>query len=191
MSDDFKNRKQTRLTGYDYSQNGVYFVTMCTQNRECIFGDVVDGKMVLNDWGMVAKEEWEKSSTIRQDVIPGPHVVMPNHFHGIIDIVGVGCADPKLKNHDQKSRKIIEQILQINGRAQRAPTGNTKLGAFVGGFKSVVTRRIREIQSDDLIKIWQRNYHEHIVRNDDEYGRVCEYIHSNPKNWNKDEENPA
>ena len=82
------NRRSTRLKGYDYSLPGLYFVTICTQNRVCLFGEVTDGNTILNRWGRIARDQWQKTETIRDNVALEAFVVMPNHVHGIIQIVG-------------------------------------------------------------------------------------------------------
>jgi REP element-mobilizing transposase RayT len=194
VSSDFKNRKQLRLSGYDYSQNGVYFVTMCTQNRECIFGDVFDGKMVLNDAGKMIHDVWNEIPLFYLGIELGAFVVMPNHIHGIIEIVGAA----------PRGRPIIVKkiFIDIGRRFARdgqpqgvAPTGNQlSLFDIVHRFKTLTTKKYIDGVRNHFWppferRIWQRGFHERIIRNDDEYARICEYIHCNPENWQEDEEN--
>lgn len=184
MSSDFKNRKQIRLNDFDYSQNGSYFVTICTQGRQCLFGDVIATdvvgavrerpdnlsnpiKLIHNDIGKIVDQCWNWLSEQYPYVELGPHVVMPNHFHGIVGI-------------DNDNMGL--------GRSRTTPTKT--LGRLVGAFKMVSTKHINIFCATPGKIIWQRGYYEHIIRNEDEYGRICEYIHFNPENWQEDEENP-
>jgi REP element-mobilizing transposase RayT len=165
------HRRSIRLQGYDYSRAGVYFVTICTQTRECLFGDVADGQMVLNDAGRMAKQCWY--------AIPGhfPHVgldmfvVMPNHIHGILFIVD--------KPVGTKNFSLL----------QSKPRGTSKTpGSVIRGFKIGVTKWLR--QNTEFYHIWQRNYYEYIIRNDKELNRIRQYIANNPMKWEVDRENP-
>jgi putative transposase len=178
-----------RLQGYDYSGTGAYFVTICAQNRKCLFGDIVDGKMIMNDLGRIVADEWRKSAEIRRQIELDEFVVMPNHFHGIVFIcgsrvVGTGRADAARKE---------------KGTARRAPTDATeRFGKSIAGslptimrsFKSAATRRVNQIRRAPGHKLWQRNYYEHIIRNENELNRIQEYIRHNPLNWKLDRENP-
>jgi REP element-mobilizing transposase RayT len=169
------HRKSIRLPGYDYSSAGAYFVTVVTWGRDCLFGDVVDGVMVLNDIGKIVQEEWERTAIVRQNIELGAYVVMPNHFHGILIIHdGVGA-----------SRRLAPTTMN----AISPKPGS--LGAIMAQFKSIVTKRIWKIdETVNGIPIWQRNYHEHIIRNEREMGAISRYIEANPVMWADDEENP-
>jgi putative transposase len=168
------HRKSIRLPGYDYAQAGAYFVTLVTWGRDCLFGQVVDGVMVLNDFGKIVQEEWERTAVVRQNIELGAYVVMPNHLHGILVINdGVGA-----------SRRLAptEAISPKPG----------SLGAIMAQFKSMVTKRIWKIdETMNRTPIWQRNYHDRIIRNDHEMGKIWLYIESNPLNWADDTENPT
>lgn len=164
----YRNRRSIRLQGYDYSRSGAYFVRICAQNRECLFGDIVDGKMVLNDAGKIVAGEWMKSGEIRDEIESGEWVVMPNHFHGIVMIRrGDRPVAPTMPGPRPKS-----------------------IGSLMSGFKPAVTKRINEIRNTPDVKLWQRNYYEHVIRNDDELNRIREYIANNPMKWEMDRENP-
>ena len=160
-------RRSIRLKGYDYSKAGAYFVTICTRNRQCLFGDIADGKMVLNDVGQMVCKAWEWLATQYDYVELYEWVIMPNHMHGIIVI-----ADGR-------------------GGSRTAPTGNRKpVGRLVGAFKTVSTKRINRLHGTPGAKLWQRNYYERIIRNDAELNRIREYIAGNPRRWDMDRENP-
>ncbi len=180
-----RNRRSIRLKNYDYSQSGAYFVTICTQNHICLFGDIVEGEMILNDLGRIVQEEWIKTEQLRPNVSCGKFVVMPNHFHGILII--------------NESRRGVLQYARTSTQyaptRQYAPTEfkspSQTIGAIVRGFKSTVTKQINQIRQTPGQKCWQRNYYEHIIRNDDDYQRINEYIENNPLKWALDVLNPA
>ena len=170
------HRKSIRLPGYDYSSAGAYFVTIVTWRRDCLFGDVVDGEMALNDFGQIADSCWCAIPDHFPNVELGVHVIMPNHVHGII--------------------VIREDELHNNVGAQHccAPTDGHKinvkpgsLGAIVRSFKSAVSYRINK--EHNATGIWQRTYHEHIIRNERALNAIREYIANNPINWEQDIDN--
>lgn len=160
-----KNRQSIRLRNYDYSQSGLYYVTICTQNRECLFGDIDDGKMVLNNVGNMIEKWWNKIPERFNAVELDTFQIMPNHVHMIIHIVS-------------------------NGRDDRAPT---TLGKIIAYFKYESTKQINQydvragiIPPKIIRKIFQRNYYEHIIRNEIELNKIREYIKTNPQIWDRD-----
>ncbi len=168
-----RNRRSIRLKGYDYSQAGIYFVTICTQNRELLFGEVVNRKMVLNDAGRVAEKCWYAIPEHFPHVGLGTFVVMPNHIHGILLINDktVGAKNFSPPQSDQN------------------PSGTSQtIGSVIRGFKIGVTKWMR--QNTEFYNIWQRNYHEHIIRNEDELNRIRKYITDNPAKRVSDREKP-
>ncbi|HCR70170.1 MAG TPA: transposase [Anaerolineae bacterium] len=175
-------RKSTRMQGYDYSSAGAYFITLVTYQRDMLFGDIKNGEMKLNRHGEIVREEWFKSADIRKEIrlYPEEFVVMPNHIHGIVwivvDVVGADGVRPIEANNDVKA----------HGHAplHRKPKS---LSSFVAGFKSSVTKRIRDELNET--GIWQRNYHDRIIRNERELDAIRKYIEMNPLNWEQDEEN--
>jgi len=176
------HRRSIRVPGYDYSQEGWYFITICAQNRKNMFGEIVNGQMRLNNAGLMVKTWWEKVTNKFSTVQTDEHIVMPNHFHGIINIVGAGlCARPIAGNINNKS-----------GQSCRiAPT----LGEIVNWFKTITTNQyIHGVKQNAWPsfpgRLWQRNYYEHIIRNETELKRFRRYIADNPANWQTDEENP-
>lgn len=183
------HRRSIRLQGYDYSQEGLYFITICCQDRVHLFGEIVDGKMILNSYGEIAQKEWQNTSTIRDNVVLHEFVVMPNHFHSIIEIkfqkgnneigkfqspsqtVGAIIRGYKIATIKKIKDYILntgEKINDSKGELQFAPTAPTE--------------KIKELN----FKIWQRNYYEHIIRNEPAYERISDYIRNNPKCWNED-----
>jgi REP element-mobilizing transposase RayT len=175
-----------RLPRYDYAGQGAYFVTICTRERECIFGEVVDGGMQLNDMGRIVEEEWSCSSVVRKEIEMDAFVVMPNHIHGIVLIHAnpVGAHGP-LPGKGSHSGRV-----GAHGRAplRRPPRS---LGSFVAGFKASATKRINLLRRTPGRAIWHRNYYEHVIRGEKELDQIRRYIIENPLRWELDEENPA
>jgi REP-associated tyrosine transposase len=177
---DRHHRRSIRLRGYDYSQAGAYLVTIRTQGRSRLFGDVVDGRVELNHAGQMLWSEWEAIPARFPRIELDEFVVMPNHVHGIVWIVGaplVGALSPDAE--DGETTTV-------------APT----LGEVVGTFKSLTTngyiRGVKEHQWPAFPgRLWQRNYYEHIVRTDESLARIRQYIIDNPAQWADDDENPA
>lgn len=165
------HRQSKRLRGYDYSQVGAYFITICTHNKECAFGNIVNGEMRLNELGQVVEMEWLKTAKIRDNVELDEFVVMPNHIHGIV--------------------VITESYVGATGRSP-LPNGPApkSIGAIIAGFKSAVTKRVNEMRHTPGVPIWQRNYHEHIIRDEDDLHQIQLYIVNNPLRWELDSENP-
>lgn len=177
---DIHGRRSIRLREYDYSSASAYFVTICVHGRECLFGDIMDGVMQLNDAGEMVERVWLGLSARFPQVALDEFVVMPNHFHGIVviknvfDTVGAPLAAPGFVS-DQRS-----------GAASSAPT----LGAIVRGFKSLSAIDANRLLNRQGRPLWQRNYYERVIRNETELSAIREYIQFNSTNWAGDEEHP-
>ncbi|MGL5939434.1 MAG: transposase [Waterburya sp.] len=180
----YHHRRSIRLPEYDYSQSGIYFVTICTYHKQCLFGDIENGKMYLNQIGKIVREEWLKSAQIRREIELDEWVIMPNHLHGIVVIVENDVVSSKDRDLD-KGASLAP--LQGNMFRQRKPRS---LSSFVGGFKSAVTRRIKGFCTQSSPLIWQRNYYESIVRDEEKLNQIREYISDNPQKWAEDPEKP-
>ncbi len=157
----FHHRRSIRLKGYDYAQAGAYFITICCQNKECRFGKIENGEMYLNRFGIIACNEWiklpERFPNFELDVFQ----VMPNHMHGII-------------------------VLSVGAGASPAPT---TVGNIVGTYKSLVANTCLDIyktNNETMGKLWQRDYYEHIIRDENAYQQIARYIINNPAKWNGD-----
>ncbi len=187
------HRRSIRLKGYDYTQPGAYFITLCTQNREHLFGTVIEGEMRLNAWGKIAREEWFTTARLRPYVRLDERefVVMPNHVHGIIWIV----------DDDDDGDNVGGNTI-VGAQRRCAPTVATttiqsinvapgSLGAIVRAFKSAVTQRINAARGTPGAPVWQRNYYERIVRDETALANIRAYILANPLRWTGDRENPA
>ena len=177
MYDPAKHRRRSiRLPGYDYSQPGYYFVTICSYQRQCLFGQIVNGEMQLNQYGEIVREEWLKSLIIRPETELDRYVVMPNHFHGIVIINTVransGSPLPSTSVHNNFSMKP------------------RSLSSIMAGFKSSVTKNINLIRHAPGTPVWQRNYYEHIICTEESLNRIRTYIDNNPLSWHLDQLHP-
>ncbi|MBZ4660580.1 MAG: hypothetical protein JG766_2503 [Desulfacinum sp.] len=174
-------RRPMRLPGYDYSRPGAYFVTLCTHRKIPLFGRVEDGRMVLNAAGRVAERCWLDIPGHFPQVRLDQYVVMPNHLHGILWIVRGTRAQREPVGANNHSP------LQGNGMSRARGTSKT-VGSVVRGFKIGVTKWFR--QNTNIRTVWQRNYYEHVIRNDQSLQQIREYIRDNPIRWDLDPENP-
>ena len=166
---DIHRRRTIRLKGYDYTRPGAYFVTVCSYHRECLFGRIMNGVMELNDAGRTVQSVWDELPVHYGNAQLDQFIIMPNHVHGIIvltnDIVGAGL--------------------------KPAPTRRHGLPEIVRAFKTFSSRRIGASRRLAGVPAWQRNYYEHIVRNENELFQIRRYIESNPAHWEDDENNPG
>jgi putative transposase len=207
---DIHHRRSIRLQGYDYTSAGAYFITICIQNRECLFGNIIVGatpractEMVLNQAGNMIQTVWDEIPIHYPGIEIDEFVFMPNHIHGIIVIGAVGatpCGCPVLSSRgcpDPGTGASGENDGQAWGPGQAqgpAPTMNTgalALGDIVHRFKTMTTKRYADGVKQSgwqsfAGKLWQRNYWEHIIRNEMELNRIREYINDNPTQWESD-----
>ncbi len=218
-----QSRRSIRLKGYDYSQEGLYFITICCQDRASLFGKIIRGDMILNDAGRMVSTEWLALKKRFPNIELHEYMIMPNHFHGILEIV---AAPPTIgENHKQanvgendnipngqpqgivktgntvraslagdqnhKSPNVGDKDNNPNGQPQGiAPTRKT-VGDIIGAFKSITSvKYIRGIKTNNWKrfngKLWQRNYWEHIIRDEQSFYRISEYIINNPRKWTED-----
>jgi putative transposase len=175
-----KNRKSNRLKNYDYSQNGIYFVTICTKNRDEFFGEIKNGKIILNELGITAEKYLLEIPKHFSNSILDKFIVMPNHIHLIVEICDddddVGTAD---------LRSLPIRSLPIRS----IPTNRTKmlLSKIIHGFKSSITREINK--KNPNIFQWQRSFYDHVIRNETSLNKIREYIIKNPEMWERDKNN--
>jgi len=162
------NRRSIRLPEYDYSKSGAYYITICSNDKKLIFGKIIDGEIILSKIGKMVEEHLKEISNHFEDVCIDDFVIMPNHIHFIISIVGVQNFEPL--RHDYQ--KIIPK----------------SIGSIIRAYKASVTKRCKA--EGYKSKIWQRNYFEHIIRNQEDHYRIRKYIQNNPLQWELDEENP-
>jgi putative transposase len=182
------HRRSIRLKGYDYRQSGAYFVTICTQDRAFLFGQVAQGEMRLNEAGKMVCDVWNDLPAFYAGVQTDAFIVMPNHIHGIIILVGAGPrACPGQPPVGVGPRAYPGQPQGV------APT--LGLPDVVHRFKTMTTKRyadgVKRLGWEPFRgRLWQRNYCEHIIRNEESLNRVREYILTNPMRWALDRENP-
>lgn len=156
------HRRSIRLQGYDYAQQGIYFVTVCTVQRQCLFGEVIDGVMYPSQCGQLVADAWLWLALQYPYVQLDEFVVMPNHLHGLLMLTDAPAPSPRI--------------------ARRKP-----LGQLIGAFKTVSTKRLNPILGTPNSAIWQRNYHEHIVRHERALEHIRAYIFDNPATWHSDQ----
>ncbi len=195
-------RRSIRLQGYDYSQAGAYYVTVCTLGRECLFGQVTQGEMLLNDAGRMVEQWYFDLPNKYPDIDCGPFIVMPNHAHCIIVNTGghdvlndTGGHDGRHDAGGHKTGGHIGPPLRAHARANADVCRGVTVGAVIQWFKTMTTNAyIRGVKHSGWPpfagKLWQRNYYEHIIRNEGESNRIQEYIANNPQQWHTDHENP-
>ncbi len=172
------HRRSIRLKGYDYSQAGLYFITICCQNKECLFGQIVNNEMILNNAGKYADKCWLEIPQHLPNAILHEHIIMPNHVHGIIELSDVGAENflPLQQSNEPKQNDFQKMIPR-------------SIGSIVKGFKIGVTKWMRSVRMEDFPPqrpVWQRNYYEHIIRNEQSYQVISEYIINNPAQWEED-----
>jgi len=170
------HRRSIRLKGYDYSQAGLYFITICVKDRERLFGEIVDGKIVLNDAGKIADVCWLEIPKHFPNTVLHEHIVMPNHVHGIIELSQKNINDIRVENF-QSVQNEFQKIIPHS------------IGSIIRGYKIGVTKWFRNntVGAENFLPVlWQRNYYEHIIRDEKSYQRISEYIINNPKNWQED-----
>lgn len=194
------HRRSIRLKGYDYSQAGAYFVTICAKDRQCLFGEIQQGEMYLNDLGKIVYDAWHDLPNHYLHMELDAFVIMPNHIHGIIALSDM----PMVAGNTGDVMGDVGAGLKPAPTAPTAPTATTTikrqpLSEIVRALKTFSSRRINEYRNKMIgdetqpyrgVPVWQRNYYEHIIREDDSLNRIRQYIVDNPKNWNKDQQNP-
>lgn len=227
------HRRSIRLKGYDYAGIGAYYVTICVWDRECLLGEIIDDKMVLNEFGRIVSDEWAITPEKRTNIILDVFVVMPNHLHGVFIItenrsgialdgkaeksygdvpgnhaenpgcmgkcmggihdVGAYCNTPLHIHHTSHTSHTFHAPAPPHtphvSDGLRSPSQT--VGAVVRGFKGAVTKRVNQLWGAPGSPVWQRNYYERIIRNQNEFDRIRRYIINNPANWNKDIEHPS
>jgi putative transposase len=183
-----------RLPHYDYSQNGAYFITLCTHNRDCVFGNVVDGGMVLNKAGQIVESVWQDLPTHYPDIFSDAFIIMPNHVHFIL-FVGAIHESPELPHvNESPELPTVQPMRAVHEPPLRYPTQpplRSLLSKCVGRFKMQTAKQINQHQQTPGLSVWQRGYYDHIVRNDADLTRIRDYIANNPAQWELDENNPS
>jgi len=201
------HRRSVRFPGYDYASPGAYFVTICVHGGECLLGEVADGQMRMNRLGQMVQSAWQAipahSSHVRLDAF----VIMPNHIHGIVVINRRGEASPATASSATQAAMSDNHTSTQPIRGDASPLPSTQpdpgdasplrgppagsLGAIVANLKSVTTRRFNRLRGTPGVPLWQRNYWEHIVRDEVAAHRIRAYIQTNPARWEEDKLRPG
>jgi len=171
-----QKRKALRLAGYNYATPGAYYITICTHGRKSIFGMIEDRTMNLNDYGRIVEKCWFNLPDHYPNIQLGEWIIMPNHIHGIIEIVTVGAGSQTLPN--------------VRAGLKPAPTTKKHHGIpeIVRAFKTFSSRRINKLRNTPGTPVWQRNYFEHIIRNKKSMQQISNYIRNNPLHWSGDDQ---
>jgi REP element-mobilizing transposase RayT len=188
---DKHHRKSIRIPGYDYSQKGWYFVTICINHYELLLGDVVDGEMVLNEIGKLVVYHWIRLPQHFKHIELDQYQIMPNHLHGIIHIIRkmtndgdntVGAMHSNLNNQTRQNNIAgnASPVQRLHG------TIPGSLGAIMQNFQSITCRKIHKINKTLGSRLWQRNYWEHVIRDENDLNRIRDYIINNPLKWPED-----
>jgi putative transposase len=209
--------KTIRLPGWDYTRPGIYYLTIVAMDRVCLFGNISNGIMYVNDFGAIVRDEWLKTATIRSTVTLDEFVVMPDHFHGIIIL-----QKPPRRNTEGTSSGILdiptqrvgptitsamsddypktrwatyqEKSFQRDASAKKnLPKGpiSGSIGAIIGQFKSIVSKQINTLRNTPGCSVWQGDYYDHIGRNQKDLDRIRKYIRNNPARWKSKDKHPG
>ncbi|GAB5517871.1 MAG: transposase [Rhodothermales bacterium] len=214
---DRHHRRSRRRPGFNYTQTAAYFVTLCACDRSCLFGAVKDDIVGLNAYGTAVQDAWHESETVRQEIVLDAFVIMPNHLHGIVLIVPPDAEgdlhDPRGYRLDRKdgaasvrrahghaplqdgnlgtkNDEITSTPVGAHGGAPSLHRAPRSLGSFVAGFKTAATTGINRLRGTPGAPVWQRNYHDRILRDEREWRACRQYIHDNPARWAHDQLNP-
>ena len=180
-------RRSIRIPAYDYAGPGAYFVTIVTQDRECRFGYIENGALNMSPQGRIADGFWRAIPEHFPQVELGAYIVMPNHIHGIIILDGRAATSSPTVGAQHAAP--LPQSMPHPQSAHRGPNVMPgSLGAIVRSYKSAVTKAVVQ-QFGGVSRVWQRNYFEHVIRDDDDWQRIHAYVESNIVNWAKDGEN--
>ncbi len=187
------HRRSIRLKGYDYAQEGAYYVTIVAWRRDFLFGKVVNKEMMLNKVGKIVEWEWLELPKRLRYVELGASVVMPNHFHGILFIHENVGATRQGQTMSLSGTEPLQAVTTEGIDGSPLPRGPkpASVGAIIAQFKSRVTKRIWKIPEFKETPIWQRNYYEHIIRDEKDLQNKTDYIEANPLLWDEDDENPV
>ncbi|MDB5226883.1 MAG: transposase [Bacteroidota bacterium] len=194
----FKNKYRSeshRLYSWDYSQAAIYFLTVCIEEQECLLGEIENNQMILNGYGQIVEQELKKSIEIRDNMKFHVWVIMPNHIHILVEIIHP--VDTHSSAYPNNTPADDMHIVDMHSSAY--PNDDTHVGAyvrqrksksissFISGIKSTTTKQINLKRNTPFRKVWQNNYHDHIVRDENSFYNIFEYIEDNPANWKIDE----
>ncbi len=177
-----QHRQSIRLRQYDYSWPGAYFVTICVREKDCVLGEIVNGEMRLSEWGQIVHEFWDTLPAHFQNIAIDCRVTMPNHNHAIINI-----------RHDRRGAVAAPSVAapNISETGEETSPLRLTLGQIVAYYKYQTTKRLNELRGTPGVPFWQRNYWEHVIRDEMDLNRIQQYIENNPLRWREDQLNPS
>ena len=188
----YKNKyriESARLRNYDYRKNGSYFITICARNRKHFFGEIENNQMNLSKTGIIADILWYEIANRLPNISLGEFVIMPNHIHGILNLNNNFCDDivtdgivETLHATSLPNPNPIPNHVKNEKMAEISPKSNS-ISTIIRSYKSAVTKHANRL---NLPNGWQERFHDHIIRNKEEYERISNYIINNPKNWKED-----
>jgi REP element-mobilizing transposase RayT len=172
-----------RLDRYDYSQAGAYFITICTYGRAPLLAAIRDGSAHLTAAGSIVEEEWLRTPRMRPNVVLDEHVILPNHIHGILFIL-------EGEDAEHSTSETLPYLFGDPSSTVKPPDTSHTIGSVVHGFKSATTSRIRRLRATQAparpLRVWQRQFFDHVIRDDADLNRIREYISTNPLRWELD-----
>jgi REP element-mobilizing transposase RayT len=163
-----RQRRSIRLQSFDYSRNGVYYITICSYNKKCLFGEIDTGEIYLNPFGKIASDCWLSIPSHFPFVELDEFVIMPNHVHGIINISNLDC------------RGIACYAPTEHRLSRFGGVTSSSVSSIIRAYKSAVTKSINELRRNPGAPVWQRNFYEHIIRDETDLNSIREYIKFNP-----------
>jgi REP element-mobilizing transposase RayT len=193
---DKHHRRSVRLKEYDYTQSGAYFVTVCKYQRDGLFGEVINERMQVNAYGEIAYREWVQTAALRPHVELDAFVVMPNHIHAIVVITQTPASDapnteitpnPPINAHTVGARRAVPPIPSPARQFGTSIPGS--LSTIIGAYKSAVTKEVNRLRNTPGAAVWQRNFYERVIRNEQMLNAIRTYIEANPSTWAQDTEN--
>jgi len=186
---EYKNRKTTRLKNYNYSQQGMYFVTVCAKDREELFGKIINRKMILSELGKIVLRNLQVIPNYFENVFFDENIIMPNHVHLIIEIIekNVGADLVSAQNRIQDCGQT--QGLSLRNLNRNAGLLSRTIQILKSKSSVEYIRFIKSKNKSCITKIWQRSFYDHIIRNKKELEKIREYILKNPANWEQDKNN--
>lgn len=184
-----KRRKLYRLKNHDYSSPGIYFVTLCTKTKGNIFGNIDNGKMILNEYGKIANRYWLEIPKHYENVDIDAYMVMPDHIHGLIVIYEPAASSVRAEHcsaltDDAATGNSVNDMSDNNINKSNSLRNYGLLSKMIKSFKEAVTKEIRNSFGDYNFG-WLRSYHDHILRRNDDITEIRRYIFNNSVNWNK------
>ncbi len=198
----FRNKYRipsARASWWNYGNDAAYFITVCTKDRECYFGDIVDANMQLSHIGLLADVFWYEIKNHAKNITLDVFQVMPNHIHGILILNGNGNGnangnvetthDDIETTHDNiETTHALSLQSQTPGQKRFQHQGSNTISSIIGSYKSAVTKHAHRLGYEFE---WQGRFHDIIIRNEESYLRIVDYIKNNPARWEEDKFNPA